>query len=122
MNITKSYLSSEQERNKRAAELFTKIVKRAFGDCEVLIGHHIGFEPDHDFQREDEIPSADSLIFDHGIMQAVFGDYYKTALISLALEPTETRDQLLAQLFREYVTSKEVSRLQRATVLTASDL
>lgn len=96
----KEWLGNESRRNKRNADLFTDIVKAAYGcDEAVLIGHHIGFQRGSDISTEDEIPSADSLIFDHPIMTAVFGDKAPDVLAELATLPVPKRDHRLAELF-----------------------
>lgn len=68
------YLGGEGKRNRDHAALFTALLTRAWGECEVIVGHHVAFEFAGDLNTEDEIPSADCLLFDHGIMTAVFGE------------------------------------------------
>lgn len=99
MNATKDYLGFENARNKRNADLYTRIMKAAVADgrnVAVLIGHHLTFEIDGDLGSENEIPSADCLIFDHDIMGKVFGERAIPIMRALAEVPCEQRDPLLA--------------------------
>lgn len=68
------FLSGEGKRNRAAADLFQRLLTIAWGNCQVIVGHHVAFQFDNDLTTEDEIPSADTLLFDHGIMTAVFGE------------------------------------------------
>lgn len=96
----KDYLGYENDRNKKHGQLFVDIVKRAFGDhYDVLIGHHITFEACGDLQTENEIPSADTLIFDHQIMGRVFGGRALEIMRDLATIPPDRRDEVLAAYF-----------------------
>lgn len=102
MNNPKDYLGTEQARNKVAAAMFETMIKMAFGDDnDVMVGHHIGFEVHGDIKTENEIPSADCLLFDHTIMNRIFGERAHDVLIHLALTPCEERDSLAAQYLEE---------------------
>lgn len=101
----KDWLGAEHARNKEHAALYVEIVKRAIGkltgrQVEVLIGHHITFELGCngalDITTENEIPSADCLMFDHTIMRAVFGINAVPLMMHLASIPCEERDAELA--------------------------
>ena len=95
----KDFLGFENARNKLNAELYTRILKIAYPDqTDVLVGHHLCFEKHGDIQTENEIPSADTLIFDHEIMRAVFPNDWREVLGALARESAETRDDLLKRL------------------------
>lgn len=95
----------ENDRNALSKELFKDVFKEVFGADESIIGHHLiyviedkrtdGFT----YQIVQELPSADTLLFDHGCMQKVFGNCYKDVLMKLACEPAETRDKLFAELY-----------------------
>lgn len=94
----------ENDRNAENSELFKDIIREAFNVKDVIIAHHLvyvtaekrdGFE----YQIVEEIPSADALIFDHGIAEKIWGSKYQQILIKLALEPAETRDTLLHNLY-----------------------
>ena len=91
----KNYLEFEDERNKRNKKLYSDILKAAFGNVAV-IGHHLCFNDGDDL---DEIPSADCLIFDHDIMQKVFGIPYLSVITQLAVLPVGERDEMLSKLF-----------------------
>lgn len=73
----KDYLGMENARNKHHADLYVKLIQLAYGDHQdVLVGHHLNFETHGDIDTINEIPSADTLIFDHEIMSRVFPDSY----------------------------------------------
>ena len=96
----KQYLETEDERNRTHADLFTAMVQRAFGASNsVLVGHHICFENAGDITTENEIPSADSLIFDHDIMRALFGDDAISLMQRLAATSCEARDRVLRDIY-----------------------
>lgn len=99
--MLKDWLTTENARNKQYAGLYVAIMKKAFGaatqkEPEVLIGHHLTFELNGDLDTENEIPSADCLMFDHYIMEKVFGDQAITIMQHLASTPCESRDKVLA--------------------------
>lgn len=93
----------ENERNAKAANLFKSIIRHVFGVQDVIVGHHLvyvaidkdanGFE----IQVVEEIPSADALIFDHGIAQKLWPDDWRDKLTQFALTPADARDELLLQ-------------------------
>jgi hypothetical protein len=96
----KDYLGTENARNKQHAALYARLIKRAFGENnDVLIGHHLTFEDHGDINTENEIPAADTLLFDHDIMGRVFGGDAKKLMVTLAMVPAEKREALVeAQL------------------------
>lgn len=94
----------ENDRNAEHAELFKDIIREAYGVKDVIIAHHLvyvatekrdGFE----YQIVEEIPSADSLMFNHEIAHRIWGTQWKEILTMLVLEPVESRDRLLSQLY-----------------------
>lgn len=94
----KDYLGFENDRNKKHAEIYTRLLKRAIkrDDVAVLIGHHITFEIGGDLETENEIPSADCLMFDHELMTSVFGaDRALPIMRALVSVPCDHRDALL---------------------------
>jgi len=103
----KDYLEYENARNKAHAELYAKLLKKAFGDCEVMIGHHLTFEFRGELSTENEIPSADTMMFCHELMGKVFGDKAGLVMRSLALVPASGRDELLADYYNRFVALKE---------------
>lgn len=101
---TKKYwLQFENDRNTHHGQIFIDLIKRAFRTDEVvMVGHHFVFEPQDAMQKLDltqlnEIPSADTLLFDHEIMGAVFGDAAVPLMIELAKVDCSKRDALVAE-------------------------
>jgi hypothetical protein len=93
----KNYLRMEGARNRINAAIFERLVKLAFGSGNsVITGHHINFEYNGDIATENEIPSADTLIFDHDVMTEVFGADAINVMQSLARTRAENREILLA--------------------------
>ena len=93
--MLKDYLGSENARNKQHAATYVRLMKLAFGDVNILIGHHLTFEKGDDLETENEIPSADCLMFDHYVMEKVFGEQYRAVMVDLVHAPCEERDVLL---------------------------
>lgn len=102
MTQMKDWLGTEHARNKANADLYTRLIQRAvkkLSGCEsiaVLIGHHLTFELNADLETENEIPSADCLMFDHALMGAVFGEAAVPLMQELAALPCEERDKRLS--------------------------
>jgi hypothetical protein len=94
----KDYLGTENARNKEHAVMYQRLIEMAMGPCAVLVGHHLSLEFNGDINTENEIPSADTMIFDHAIMKEVFGDAAGVVMAALAAQPVEggKRDALLA--------------------------
>lgn len=98
----KDYLTFENERNKRYAWLYRDLVQHAFGgDWQTLVGHHVLYQQGSNLETEGEIPSADTLMFDHDIMHAVFGRDCIEIMRELASVPCDQRDALLERYYRE---------------------
>jgi uncharacterized membrane protein len=95
----------ENDRNAENSNLYKAIIREAFGVTDVICGHHLVYEVEDKradgftYQIIEEIPSADALIFDHGVAKKLWGDNWQAHLTKLALEPTETRDKLLGELY-----------------------
>lgn len=99
----------ETDRNADSRDLFKAILKEVFGpptgDMDTIIGHHLSYEWRE--KRADgfvytfvqEIPSADALIFDHGVAQKLWGDKYLHVLEALARTPVDKRDAFLGVLY-----------------------
>jgi hypothetical protein len=97
--VGKEYLSYETARNHTSHSLFTDILHEAFGKAdETVIGHHVCFSADGGDTLQ-EIPSADSMIFDHDIAKKIWGVGYKDVLSRLAQVPAEERDALLGEMY-----------------------
>lgn len=100
-NGDKDYLVWEKQRNVKpeTKQLFTDILQEAFGkQDDVVIAHHLTFVgTDGD---ADEIPSADTMIFDHFIAKRIWGEEnYLDILSQLAMTPCDGRDALLARMY-----------------------
>jgi hypothetical protein len=94
----KVYLREEGQRNRRNAALYDRIVKLVFGaDNAVITGHHINFQVNGHIETENEIPAADTLLFDHDIMGALFGADAVTIMQSLAALRPEFREEYLGE-------------------------
>lgn len=100
----KDYLTFENDRNKKNAALYVELIQRAYGENNaVLVGHHIVFEPDGDLDRENEVPSADTLIFCPDIMGRIFGQVYsKKVMQRLVILHPSKREAELKRLLRDY--------------------
>lgn len=96
----------ENDRNAAGADLFKAIIREVYGVQDVIIAHHLVFVTEERgadgfmYQIVEEIPAADTLIFDHDIARRLWGVAWPDKLMQLALEPPETRDKLLAQLLQ----------------------
>jgi hypothetical protein len=95
----------ENDRNGENSDLFKAIIREVYGVKDVLCGHHLVYaveekRPDgFTYQLIEEIPSADTLIFDHDCAKKLWGSAWQKNLTLLALQPPETRDQLLKILY-----------------------
>ncbi len=95
----------ENDRNQNSMDMFKSVVRECFNVQDVICGHHIVYEA-HDLRADgqvhhviEEIPSADTLIFDHAVARKLWGEtHYLNALARLAMEPSETRDALLGAM------------------------
>jgi hypothetical protein len=96
----------ENDRNSQSSDLFKAIIREAYGVKDVICAHHLVYVRDEkredgfDYQVVQEVPSADTLIFDHDVAKTIWGDKWQERLIRLALEPVATRDNLLAELYQ----------------------
>lgn len=103
----KDYLNSENERNHHNHALYERLLRLAFGpDVSVLVGHHLTFTLEAGGDPN-EIPSADTTMFDHDLMARAFGTpgCYEV-MAQLALEPAVQRDRRL----EDFVTVQERMR------------
>lgn len=96
----------ENDRNAESATLFKAMIKEAYNVTDCICAHHLVYvktdkRPDgFEYTIVEEIPSADTLIFDHEVAKKIWGeDKWRERLTALALEPVETRDKLLADLY-----------------------
>ena len=113
----KDFLGYENTRHKQNAVLYTRYLERAAAILEpkaeiaILIGHHLTFELNKDIRTEDEIPAADTMIFDHDLARAVFGPGWRDVLVHLALMPREARDEEFKRAFQERMTALRADEL-----------
>ncbi len=97
---TFKYLSGEGKRNRHNADLFQALLCTAWGvGCSVMTGHHIAFLFDGNLETEDEVPSADCLLFDLEIMGAVFGEERDSILLRIALMNRDDREDYVRRQF-----------------------
>jgi hypothetical protein len=80
------------------------MIREAYGAGDVIIAHHLTYvahEMRDGFSYEivEEIPSADTLIFDHEAAQKIWGEDWSNVLTELALTPVPQRDERLAVLY-----------------------
>lgn len=97
----KDFLTYENGRNKTHRALYQAILKIAFPKEETpaLIVHHLTFTDGG--KEPNEIPSADTLIFDHDIMGRVFGDDAIPVMIDCARVDCTKREKVLAEHLRQ---------------------
>lgn len=101
VQTNKYWLQFENDRNTHHGQIFIDLIKRAFRvDEVVMVGHHFVFEPQAAMQKLDltqlnEIPSADTLLFDHDIMTAVFGADAIPLMVEMARRPCSARDDVV---------------------------
>jgi len=113
----KYYLGYENDRNTKHAAVFIDLIHRAMSPHEVtLVGHHFVCEevsdppqPEADLKTLNEIPSADTLIFDHDIMTAVFGSSAIDVMIDCVKLPAGQREECLKKHLAALDASKEES-------------
>lgn len=100
--------SWENNRNHDRKDLFRAMIHEAYGAEEIIIAHHLTYvakgkaiDKGREFEIEvvEELPSADTFIFDHVAAQKLWGSKWKKVLTKLALTPVELRDKVLAELY-----------------------
>ena len=98
------YLSGEGKRNRLNADLYQAMLCLAWGEgCQVITGHHVSFLFNGDLETEDEVPSADCLLFDHHIMGCVFGEDAQSVMVAIApLERYERENYVRALLVEQH--------------------
>jgi hypothetical protein len=96
---TFKYLPGEGKRNRSNADLFLLMLCIAWEeDCQVMTGHHIGFMFDADLSTQDEIPAADTLLFDHEVMAQLFPQDYQEVMLHLATLRRYERENYIRKL------------------------
>lgn len=96
--------SYENDRNALYSDLYKAIIREVYGVQDVIIAHHLVYvttevRDGFTYQIVQEIPSADTLIFDHYVAHTLWGDKYRDKLTLLAHAPVERRDALLEDLY-----------------------
>lgn len=95
----------ENDRNAESSDLFKSIIRESYGVKDVIIAHHLVYVREEvradgfTYSIVEEVPSADTLIFDHKVAEKIWGEGFRDVLVKLVLEPVETRDALLATLY-----------------------
>lgn len=89
----KDYLLAENQRNHRNHLLYQRLMRLALGECDLLVAHHLTFT--YKDEEPNEIPSADTLIFDIELMKKVFGTRAQDVTSHLAALNVDARDAML---------------------------
>ena len=94
----------ENTRNSVFGQLYEDMIKEALGVPEVICAHHLVYVLEEhckgtQYTGAQEIPSADTLIFDHEIARKLWPTSWQAVLTELALTPIEQRDQKLSALY-----------------------
>lgn len=90
-----NFLQSEDSRNVSGHKFFEQFLRRAVGpNVQVLVAHHIVFIDEDGVPNE--IPSADTLLFNPELMGKVFGDVQaKVIMLTLAARAPNLRDRVM---------------------------
>lgn len=97
--IASGMLDAESKRITDNIDLFEAMIREAYSGVKLVVGGHHIMVVREDSPLPAEIASADTLIFDHTVAQAIWGDTYGDVLSTLALTPAETRDVVLRGLY-----------------------
>lgn len=95
----------ENHRNGDHSAIFKAMIREAYGVTDVICGHHLVYQVEEKradgftYTFVEEIPSADTLIFDHDVASKIWGPNFLDVLVKLACEPIATRDKLLGELY-----------------------
>lgn len=96
----------ENDRNAAASPCFKAMIREAYGVQDVIIGHHLIYETrdkradGYVYEVVEEIPSADTLLFDHDVAKKIWGlSRYLDVLKILATTPQTQRDGMAAKLY-----------------------
>lgn len=112
--------SWENDRNQQSSDLFKAIMREAFNVQDVIIGHHLLYvcedkrDDGFSYQVVQEIPAADTLIFDHEIAKKIWGSHWKNVLTNLALTPVEKRDAALKQYWEARCNANNLATIKQA--------
>lgn len=103
----KDYLVYENQRNHDNHKIFQRFLQAALGEqkIEVLVAHHIVYtvlDANGDAVGEpNEIPSADTLLFDPDLMTAVFGEKARAIMMTLCHRTPDLREKVLEDFLNE---------------------
>lgn len=114
----KDYLDAEHDRNLAQHETIHRLLHRAVGDCHVSVAHHIIFGKTEE-SIPNELPSIDTLFFDHDLMTKVFGDEAKRIMVVLASRPAEFRDGVVKD-FLDNLDKAEVAPVSEVKSMNAT--
>lgn len=95
----------ENDRNAERAELYKAVVREVYGVKDVIVGHHIVYQleekgPDgFTYTFTEEVPSADTLLFDHDAAKKIWGEKWQDMLVQLALTPVDKRDAVFEEAY-----------------------
>jgi hypothetical protein len=98
----------ENSRNTKNRALFADMIKEAYDTDQVIVAHHLVYVAiekrwedgkEFEYQIVEEIPSADTLIFDHDAAMKIWGRNWRDVLYQLAMLPVDERDQRLHDLY-----------------------
>lgn len=87
----KNYVTDEYERNVQWTGLYSQLLNRMWPGSTVLVSHHI-FVAKKD-KTVQEIPSADTVLFDPAIMGKVFGKSAPRRMAALSRLPPNKRER-----------------------------
>lgn len=93
----------ENDRNATSRDLIHNVFRHLYGDnVQTIIAHHLCYQiQDGDYFVVEEIPSIDTLIFDHNIARKLWGDKWLSVLQTFAILAPEERDYAFGCYFYE---------------------
>lgn len=112
------WISVEGHRNRQNAALYAALVCGAYGQSfEMFIGHHLAYKQKHEeITTLSEIPSADTLLFNHDIMIDIFDVRALDVMSQLARTPAAYREQVLEQMLHDHKSGNLLALLCKYTV------
>jgi hypothetical protein len=96
--MTEETIHNEWHRTPENKAIIERLVKYVFNADSVLIAHHICYTKDGETY---ELASAETFLFDHYILERLFGNGWEQKAIELVLTPPHERLKLLG----DYVTN-----------------
>lgn len=94
----------ENQRNAKNADLYRDMIKVAYGADQCIVAHHITYVAvdkvdGYDMQVVEEIPSADTLLFDVDVAKKLWGPRWPEVLMTLSCLTIERRDDVVRKLW-----------------------